>query len=105
MIGGSLVALVGVELYSGSGILLSILSAACAISIDGSNIYLSKKRECFWPENGKQEKNYYIYTQRITMETIKSKRILHSKIKEVLESKPTDSLDFPQVLNFCEGMG
>lgn len=39
------------------------------------------------------------------METIKSKRILHSRIKAILETNPSITMDFPYVLNFCEGMG
>jgi hypothetical protein len=39
------------------------------------------------------------------METIKSKRILHSKIKELLASTKEESLNFPVTLDFCEGMG
>ena len=39
------------------------------------------------------------------METIKSKRILHSKIKKILQNSPEDNLDFPQILSYCEGMG
>jgi hypothetical protein len=39
------------------------------------------------------------------METIKSKRTLHSTIKEILETDPNLGMTFPQVLSFCEGMG
>ena len=39
------------------------------------------------------------------METIKSKRTLHSKIKEILETDPNLGMNFPQELIFCEGMG
>lgn len=39
------------------------------------------------------------------METIKSKRTLHSKIKQMIEDVPEDLITFPQTLSFCEGMG
>lgn len=39
------------------------------------------------------------------METIKSKRTLHSKIKQILENNLEDKIEFPCELTFCEGMG
>ena len=39
------------------------------------------------------------------METIKSKRTLHSKIKQVLENNLEDKIEFPNELTYCEGMG
>lgn len=38
------------------------------------------------------------------MDTIKSKRILNSRIKEILAGECTED-DFPINLTFCEGMG
>jgi len=40
-----------------------------------------------------------------TMETIKSKRTLHSKIKEILEGSQEPGMEFPHSMKFCEGMG
>ena len=39
------------------------------------------------------------------METIKSKRVLHSKIREILGNNPEDDIKFPQLLSYREGMG
>jgi hypothetical protein len=39
------------------------------------------------------------------MEQIKSKRTLHSKIKEILETDPNIGMEFPQKLSFSEGIG
>lgn len=39
------------------------------------------------------------------METIKSKRVLHSKIKELLEREGDDVKSFPVTFSFSEGMG
>lgn len=39
------------------------------------------------------------------METIKSKRVLHSKIKEILERTGDDIKSFPISFSFSEGMG
>jgi hypothetical protein len=40
-----------------------------------------------------------------TMELIKSKRVLHSKIKEILERVGDDVKSFPVKFSFSEGMG
>lgn len=39
------------------------------------------------------------------MEPIKSKRALHRKIKEILETDPCLGMEFPQVISFSKGMG
>ena len=39
------------------------------------------------------------------METIKSKRVLHSRIKEILERTGDDLKGFPATFSFSEGMG
>lgn len=39
------------------------------------------------------------------METIKSKRVLHSKIKSILERSGDDLKSFPVTFSFSEGMG
>jgi hypothetical protein len=39
------------------------------------------------------------------MEPIKSTRILHKKIKQILESTSEDLITFPQVLMYNEGIG
>jgi len=46
-----------------------------------------------------------ILTRDFIMDTIKSKRALNSRIKEVLEGTPDDNLRFPKVISYCEGMG
>ena len=47
----------------------------------------------------------YINQHRKTMETIKSKRVLHSKIKQILELTGDDTKAFPITVTFSEGMG
>lgn len=49
--------------------------------------------------------DYIEQNRKSNMETIKSKRLLHSKIKEILETDPVIGMNFPQVLHYCEGMG
>ena len=39
------------------------------------------------------------------MEQIKSKRTLHSKIEEILETDPNIGMQFPQKLTYSEGLG
>lgn len=39
------------------------------------------------------------------MTTINSKRVLHREIKAILETDPEVGRIFPQVFDFCEGMG
>lgn len=39
------------------------------------------------------------------MEAIKSKRVLHSKIKSILEREGDDLKSFPVTFSFSEGMG
>ena len=47
----------------------------------------------------------YINNRRRIMETIKSKRVLTSKIKEILEREGDDLKGFPVSFCFSEGMG
>lgn len=47
----------------------------------------------------------YINKQRKIMETIKSKRVLHGRIKKFLENLPEENITFPQFLTFSEGIG
>lgn len=39
------------------------------------------------------------------MDIIKSKKTLHSLIKETLESCPEDNIKFPRAFTYCEGIG
>ncbi len=39
------------------------------------------------------------------MNIIKSKKTLHSNIKQILENNAEDSFEFPQIMTYCEGMG
>lgn len=47
----------------------------------------------------------YLFNNRGNMETIKSKRVLHSKIKEILERTGDDVKSFSVSFTFSEGMG
>lgn len=49
--------------------------------------------------------NYINNQRKETMETIKSKRVLHSKIKQILEGSQEPGMQFPYSITFCEGMG
>ena len=49
--------------------------------------------------------NYINNQRKKRMETIKSKRVLHSKIKAILEREGDDLKSFPVSFTFSEGMG